>query len=141
MKKALKIMFNIFLCIAHGLCILFIQDVLTVTLIWFFHDAGYSQNGGILAGVALYLTLHYLALGQLFKYELICKYTLPTLRWIDYMPCVIFSLLWFCIASFSGSMKPPFLWQVLFVIAVNTTIILARKHISSVAIGISVKQQ
>lgn len=86
----------------------------------------------ILAGVTLYLALHYVVLRQLFKRSLICKYTLPALRWIDYVPCVSVSLLWFGIALFSGSLV-PYLWQLLFVIGVNAAIMLARKYISPAA--------
>lgn len=82
----------------------------------------------ILAGVTLYLALHYVVLGQLFKRSLICKYTLPALRWIEYVPCVSVSLLWFGIGLFSGSLV-PYLWQFLFVIGVDIAIILARKYI------------
>lgn len=87
----------------------------------------------ILAGVTLYLALHYAVLRQLFKRSLICKYTLPALRWIDYVPCISVSLLWIGIFLYLGGQKLPDLCRLLFVVGVNAAIMLARKHIPPTA--------
>ena len=46
MKKWSIILLNIVLCIAHGLCLVFLESFMSVPLIW--SDVGYSLNAGIL---------------------------------------------------------------------------------------------
>ena len=63
MKKWSIILLNIVLCIAHGLCLVFLESFMSVPLIW--SDVGYSLNAGILGCVLLDLAVHYLVYGAL----------------------------------------------------------------------------
>ena len=51
MKKWSIILLNIVLCIAHGLCLVFLESFMSVPLIW--SDVGNSLNAGILGCVLL----------------------------------------------------------------------------------------
>lgn len=88
MKKWLIILLNIVLCIAHGLCLVFLESFMSVPLIW--SDVGFSLNASILGCVLLDLVVHYLVFIQMSKRGGTCKFTLSALRCIDYVLCGFF---------------------------------------------------
>ncbi len=127
MKKGLKILLNAVLCIAHGLCLLLLEDFMSITLIW--ADVGFSLNGRILGCALLDLVVHYLVFIQLSKRGVTCKFTLPALRCIDYAICGFFCLLWIGLSLYV-MMRPWTAWlQVAFVVGMNAVVILVRKVI------------
>lgn len=139
MKKGLIILLNIVLCIVHGLCLLCLEDFMSITLIW--SDVGFSLNASILGCVVLDLVVHYLVFIQMSKRGVTCKFTLSALRCIDYVLCGIFCLLW--IGLFLYVMMSP--WtaclQVAFVVGMNAIVILVRKIICPVVIRRTSKQR
>lgn len=131
MKKGLKILLNAVLCIVHGLCLLLLEDFLSITLIW--ADVGFSLNGRILGCALLDLVVHYLVFIQLSKRGVACKFTLPALRCIDYVICGVFCLLWIGLYLYVSLDDMMFPWteclQVAFVVGMNAAVILVRKFI------------
>ena len=138
MKKGLIILLNIVLCIVHGLCLLCLEDFMSITLIW--SDVGFSLNARILGCVLLDLVAHYLVFIQMSKRGVTCKFILSALRCIDYVLCGFFCLLW--VGLFLYMMSP---WtaclQVAFVVGMNAIVILVRKIICPVVIKRTLKQR
>lgn len=139
MKKGLKILLNVVLCIVHGLCLLLLEDFMSVTLIW--ADVGFSLNGRILGCALLDLVVHYLVFIQLSKQGVTCKFMLSALRYIDYVICGLFCLLWIGLSLYV-MMRPWTAWlQVAFVVGMNAVVILVRKFICLVVIRGALKQR
>lgn len=127
MKKGSIILLNIVLCIAHGLCLVFLESFMSVPLIW--SDVGGSLNAGILGCVLLDLAVHYLIYVWMGKRGIACKFTLPALRYMDYVLCGFFCLLWIGLSLYM-MISPWTAWlQVAFVIGMNAAVILARRFI------------
>ncbi len=140
MRKELKILLNAVLCILHGLCLLLLEDFLSITLIWGY-DVGFSLNANILGFVLLDLVVHYWVFIQLSKRDVTCKFTLPALRCIDYAICGFFCLLWIGLSLYV-MMRPWTAWlQVAFVVGMNAAVILVRKFICPMVIRGTLKQR
>ena len=137
MKKWLIILLNIVLCIAHGLCLVFLESFMSVPLIW--SDVGFSLNASILGCVLLDLVVHYLVFIQMSKRGVLVN--LLFLHWDVSITCyAVFCLLW--IGLFLYMMSP---WtaclQVAFVVGMNAIVILVRKFICPVVIKRTLKQR
>ena len=117
-----NLLHNLLICLSHIACVIFIEALLAVTIIWF-SDYRYSLNAVLFLCLILVLSLHYCLLVFRWKNGTLTGSTLNILLCFDSFACVTSCLAWIGFSIFFVRM--PHI-QITFSIVINAVILLFR---------------
>lgn len=117
-----RIVHNFLICLTHFICVVFIESILAVTIIWF-SDYGYSLNGILILCAALVFGAHYFTLRFHQKRRTLSRKTIYTLLCLDSAVCLLSVFLWIGVQIYLHSMP---LGQIVFAVTLNCIMLLLR---------------
>lgn len=117
-----RIVHNLLICITHFICVVFIESILAVTIVWF-SDYGYSLNGILTLCAAFIWGAHYFALRFYQKRRILSRKTIYTLFCFDSAVYLLSVFLWIGVQICLHSIP---LGQIIFAVTINCSMLLLR---------------